>query len=114
MFNYPTTASRNFDDIFEEAIEQALDEMEQSSRPLSPIDRYLQFLASSLTFLIMSNLQRVDPTSRTLQTLARPDPVRNQIVGGKTQVENSLSQYSGNTEVVEEFLPTATHRPISF
>lgn len=32
-------ASRGFDDIFEEAIEQALDEMELSSRPPSPIDQ---------------------------------------------------------------------------
>lgn len=97
-------ASRNFDDIFEEAIEQALDEMEQSSRPPSPIDQ-----ASPVPSLVSDNSHYVQPstsgsTSRTPQTLARPrpgpEPNRR---WKKREVENSLSQYSGNTEVVEEF-----------
>lgn len=96
--------SRNFDDVFEEAIEQALDEMEQPSRPPSPIDQ-----VSPVPSLVPDNSHDVQPstsgsTSRTSQTPARPrpgpEPNRR---WKKREVENSLSQYSGSTEVVEEF-----------
>ncbi|CAG9790391.1 unnamed protein product [Diatraea saccharalis] len=106
-------ASRNFDDVFEEAIEQALDEMEQSSQSPSPIDQ-----VSPVPSLVPDNSHDVQPstsgsTLRTPQTPARPrpgpEPNRR---WKKREVENSLSQYSGNTEVVKEFLATVTHRPI--